>query len=83
MFSKKLAGVVAASLIVATAPAAAAPAAQALSPAASIERSGATVAGENDLFGGGLWAALIGVALVAAFILVVIEDDDVDLPDSP
>ena len=83
MFSKKLAGLVAASLVVATTPALATPAAQALSPAASLDRAGASVQDENQLAGGGFWAAVLGVALLAAFVLVVVEDDDVDLPTSP
>lgn len=76
MFSKKLAGLVAASLLVAsTTPAIAAP--------ASLDRVGASVQNENALAGGGFWAAVLGVALLAAFVLVVVEDDDVDLPESP
>lgn len=78
MLMKNLAAVAALSLMAAPV-AAQSTAASALSPV----RAGATTADENDLMGGGLWAALIGIALVAAFILVVIEDDDVDLPDSP
>jgi len=86
MFSKKMAALVAASLVVATTPAIAAPAAQALSPVAAVDRAGAPVQGENELgmfAGGGMWAAILGVALLAAFVLVVVEDDEVDLPDSP
>ncbi len=82
MFSKKLAMLAAASLVVATTPAMAQPAAQSLSVAQS-SRAGAELTGENEIGGGGIWAALIGLALVAALVLVVIEDDDVDLPSSP
>jgi hypothetical protein len=82
MFSKKLAVLAAASLVVATTPAMAQPAAQSLSIAQSA-RAGAELNGESDLAGGGVWAAILGVALLAALVLVVIEDDDVDLPSSP
>jgi hypothetical protein len=81
MFSRKLAAIVAASMVVATTPAMAQPAAQSLSITQA--RAGAEVDGENDLMGGGIWAAILGIALVAALVLVVIEDDDVDLPTSP
>jgi len=85
MFSKKLGGLVAASLMVASTSAIASPASQ-LSPAAYLDRASAPVANTNEMgsmAGGGLWAALIGVALIAAFVLVVVEDEDDDLPDSP
>jgi hypothetical protein len=82
MFSKKLAVLAAASLVVATTPAMAQPAAQSLS-VAQPARAGAELTGENELAGGGMWAAILGVALLAALVLVVIEDDDADLPDSP
>ncbi|HUQ95533.1 MAG TPA: hypothetical protein VM120_27900 [Bryobacteraceae bacterium] len=82
MFSRKLAALAAASLIVATTPAMAQPAAQSLSVAQSA-RAGAEVKGENDLAGGGFWAIILGVALVAALVLVVIDDDNADLPTSP
>lgn len=81
MFPRKLAVLAAASLVVATTPAIAQPAAQSLSIAQS--RAGAELTSDNELAGGGLWAILLGVALVAALVLVVIEDDDVDLPSSP
>jgi len=85
MYSKKLAALVAASMVVATTPALAAPAAQKLSPIASVDgvRAAASVQDENALGGGGFWAAILGVALLAAFVLVVVEDDEVDLPESP
>lgn len=84
MFSKKLAALVATSLVVATSPAVAqSSAASKLSPATSSARSGAQLDDANAIAGGGgLWVALIGAALLAAFILVVLEDED-DLPDSP
>jgi hypothetical protein len=79
MLSKKMAAMVAASLVVATTPAAS----QSIPASATMDRVGAEVTDENDLMGGGIWAALIGIALIAALVLVVIEDDDVDLPTSP
>ncbi|MBA3677894.1 MAG: hypothetical protein H0W74_10905 [Sphingosinicella sp.] len=82
MFSKKLAMLAAASLVVATTPAMAQPSAQSLS-GAQFSRAGAELDGANELAGGGIWAALIGLALVAALVLVVIDDDDADLPSSP
>jgi len=82
MFSSKLAAVVAASLVVATTPAVAQPAAQSLSVAQS-ERIGAQLAGESDLRGGGVWAAILGIALIAALVLVIIDDEDEDFPESP
>ena len=82
MFSRKLAALAAASLVVATTPAMAQPAAQSLSVTQSA-RAGAELNGENDLAGGGIWAAILGIALIAALVLVVIEDDDTDLPESP
>ena len=81
MYSKKLAALVAASLVVATSPALAA---QSLSPSAGLARAGAEMSEENQLGGGGFWAAILGVALLAAFVLVVLDDDeDSDLPTSP
>jgi hypothetical protein len=87
MFSKKLAALVAASLVVSTSPAIAqSNSALKLSPAA---RAGAPVAEASAMgnpdgegFAGGFWVAVIGAALLAAFILVVLDDED-DLPDSP
>jgi hypothetical protein len=87
MFSKKLAALVATSLVVATAPAAAQSVSK-LSPV-STARAGAIVGEANsmgnpdDRYGGGLWVALIGAALLAAFILIVLDEDEDDLPDSP
>lgn len=89
MFSKKLAALVATSLVVATSPAIAqSTSASKLSPIANA-RAGAGLTETSSMgapaegaFAGGFWAALIGLALVAAFVLVVIEDED-DLPDSP
>jgi hypothetical protein len=87
MFSKKLAALVATSLVVATSPAIAQsnPASK-LSPVA---RAGAPVAEASamgtpgdDRYAGGFWVALIGAALVAALVLIVIDDED-DLPESP
>ena len=83
MYSKKLAALAAASLVVATTPAIAAPAAKLSPTAVAQSRAGASVQDENALGGGGFWAAVLGVALLAAFVLVIIEDDDVDLPESP
>lgn len=78
MYSKKLAALVAASLVVATSPAVAA---QSLSPSAGLARAGADISEENQMGGGGgFWAAVIGIALLAALVLVVIDDDDNDLP---
>jgi hypothetical protein len=90
MFSKKLAALVAASLVVATSPAVAqSSAASKLSPTASTARTGADLGEASSMgnpdggfAGGGLWVALLGAALVAAFVLVLLEDED-DLPDSP
>ncbi|HEY0625329.1 MAG TPA: hypothetical protein VGD10_01205 [Allosphingosinicella sp.] len=82
MFSKKLGALVAASLVVATTPAAAQTSARSLSLNEDV-RASTSVSNESELGGGGVWAAILGVALLAAFVLVVIEDDDVDLPDSP
>jgi hypothetical protein len=88
MFSKKLAALVATSLVVATSPAIAqSSAASKLSPAAragaSVTEASAMGTPGDDRFAGGLWVALIGAALLAAFILVVIDEEDEDLPDSP
>lgn len=82
MFSKKLAALVATSMIVATAPAAA-QSSQALSVTGT--RAAAELNAPNELGGGsgGFWAAAIGIALVAALVLVVTQDDEVDLPTSP
>lgn len=84
MFSKKLATLVAASMVVATTPALAQPAAQALNPSASL-RASADLGGESQLGegSGGLWAGLIGVALLAAFVLVALDVTDSDGPVSP
>jgi uncharacterized integral membrane protein len=68
-------------MVVATTPAMAQPAAQSLSVTQA--RAGAELDGENDLMGGGIWAAILGIALVAALVLVVVNDDNVDLPASP
>ena len=81
MFSRKLAAIVAASMVFATTPAMAQPAAQSLSVTQA--RAGAELDGESDLMGGGIWAALLGIALVAALVLVIVNDDDADLPTSP
>lgn len=78
MFSKKLAALVAASLVVATTPAVAQ-----VAPVPADVRASAVTTGESELAGGGFWAAVLGIALLAAFVLVIIEDDDVDLPTSP
>ncbi len=87
MFSKKLAALVATSLVVATSPAIA------QSNGASklsLTRAGAPVAeasamGNQDdgRFAGGFWVAILGAALLAALILVGIAEEDEDLPDSP
>ena len=87
MFSKKLAALVATSLVVATSPAMAqSSTASKLSP---VVRAGAPVADASAMgtpgdgrYAGGFWVAVIGAALLAAFILVVLDEDD-DLPDSP
>jgi hypothetical protein len=88
MFSKKLAALVATSLVVATSPVAAQSVSK-LSPV-STARAGATVGEANSIgtpgdgrYAGGLWVALIGAALLAAFILIVLDEDEDDLPDSP
>lgn len=50
------------------------------------DRAGQETADESQLFalaGGGLWVAIIGIALIGAFVLAGVEDDDVDLPASP
>lgn len=89
MFSKKLAALVATSLIVATSPAIAQSSASKLSPVADA-RVGASLSDASAMgtpgeggYAGGFWAAIIGAALLGAFILVVLEDEDEDLPDSP
>lgn len=79
MRSKKLAALAAASLLVGTTSVAAQAA-----PVSSVQsRAGAEMTDENGLRGGGFWAALIGLALIAALVLVIIEDDEIDLPASP
>jgi hypothetical protein len=80
--STGLAALAAVSVVITTIPAMAQPAARSLSVAQSA-RTGSELNGEGDLAGGGIWAVLIGVALLAALVLVVIEDDDADLPSSP
>jgi len=87
MFSKKLAALVAASLVVATS------SATAQSNALVTDRAGAAVADANAMgmgrvdregdYAGGFWVFIIGAALLAAFILVILEDEDEDLPESP
>lgn len=50
------------------------------------DRAGQETTDEGQLFamaGGGLWVVIIGLALLSAFVLVAVEDDDVDLPSSP
>ncbi len=86
MFSKKLAALVATSLVVATSPAIAQSSASEL----SLTRAGAPVAESSamgtqgdDRYAGGFWVAILGAALLAAFILVIIDEEDDDLPDSP
>jgi hypothetical protein len=73
MFSKKLAALVATSLIVATSPAVAQSASEP-TPVVSTVNAETSELGSNGA--GGVWAALIGAALLAAFILVILEDDD-------
>lgn len=77
MFSKKLAALVATSLVVATSPAIAQSAAQ---PVPSTAPANATIDEASELgngyAGGGLWVALIGAALLAAFILVILDEED-------
>jgi hypothetical protein len=72
---------VAAALLIAS-PVVAQTSAQALSPVAPA-RAGAELASESDLAGGGMWAAILGIALLAALVLVVVDDNNVDLPTSP
>jgi len=78
MFSKKLAALVATSLIVATSPAVA-QSASAPSPVVSSIDADADELGGNGA--GGVWAALIGAALLAAFILVILDEEDDDFVD--
>jgi hypothetical protein len=80
MVSKKLAALVAASLLVGTAPAAAQPALS-LSPSVALDRAGATLEEENDL-AGGLLVAILGIGVVAGAVLAFTDDSDEDLPDS-
>lgn len=50
------------------------------------DRAGQEATDEGQLFalaGGGLWVVIIGLALIGAFVLVAVEEDDVDLPSSP
>lgn len=85
MISRKLAALAAASLIIGTSPAVAQPAPASLATGA---RAGAAMGESSELGGGsgGLWAAAIGIALLAAAVLVVLDitdDDDEDFPVSP
>lgn len=79
MFSKKLMALAAASLVIATTPASAVPSAEALSPSRAVVSEDANQLGYG---GNGIWVPIIGLALLAAFVLVIIDDED-DLPDSP
>lgn len=85
MYFRKLAALIAASTLAAAGPAIAA---QSLSPATYVQdaRAGADMEDSNSLAGGsgGLWAAAIGIALLAAVVVVLLDDDeDEDLPVSP
>lgn len=71
MFSKKLAALVATSLVVATSPAVA----QSAAPTPVVSTVNADASELGGYGAGGVWAALIGVALLAAFVLVLTEDD--------
>lgn len=87
MYRKKLAAFAAAMALVAANPAIA-QSAQALSPSAHLSsaRAGAAMENESALGGGsgGLWAAAIGIALLAAVAVVIfVDDDDENLPTSP
>ena len=84
MFSKKLAALVATSLVVATSPAIAQNAELSSTRAAApVAEASAMGNPGDDRFAGGFWVAVIGAALLAAFILVVLDEDEDDLPDSP
>jgi hypothetical protein len=83
MFSKKLAALVATSLVVATSPAIAQSDAAATRVGAPVAEVSAMGNPGDDRFAGGFWVAVIGAALLAAFILVILEDEDDDLPTSP
>ena len=86
MYSKKLAALVATSMLVATSAAPAqATAGSMLSPraGASLEAANAMGTPADGRYAGGFWVAVIGAALLAAFILVVLDEEEDDLPDSP
>lgn len=79
MRSKTMAALAAMSLVASTTSAIAA------TPVVA-DRAGQETADESELFalaGGGLWVAIIGLALIAAFLVVAVEDDDINLPSSP
>ena len=82
---KKIAALVAATMIVAPA-VAQSDAAASLTPV----RAGAPVAEASAMgtpgdgrYAGGFWVAIIGAALLAAFILVILDEEDEDFPSSP
>lgn len=85
MYSKKMAALVAASVLVVTSSVASAQSASSLTPAratATIEDSSRMGTPGDERYAGGFWVAILGAALLGAFLLIVLDDED-DLPDSP